>query len=179
MAKRERRSIHLVLGEARRALSMTQEDFGYAVGASHRTAVRWDAGQSDPAEHHLKKLAELLYKEHRALAAEVADFADETLESLGLEAPPRPAPPPPPPPPPPAPLPPSRPLVRPEHLVDALVLAAVEHTGSPPAAVRPLLAAVFQRGAEVGITMEEAARALRVEPAKVARAAEPAKKREA
>src|SRR5579859_6779728 len=104
MAKKTRRAIELVLGEARRALRMSQETFGYAVGASHRSAVRWDARQAQPGDHHLKKLAALLYPVDRALAAEVADACDETLVELGLEAPP---PPPAPPAPPPAPPPPS------------------------------------------------------------------------
>src|SRR5258708_25504826 len=102
MARAPRRSIHLVVGEARRELAMTQAQFGEAVGASHRSAVRWDAGQATPAVHQLCSLARLLYPRNRALAAEGADAADgETLESLGLEAPAPPLPPPPPPPPPP------------------------------------------------------------------------------
>src|SRR5580698_6103264 len=88
MAKRTQRPISLILVEARRALSMSQREFGYAVGSSHRTAARWDAGRSVPSVHNLQVLARLLYPEHRELAAEVADAADETLESLGLEAPP-------------------------------------------------------------------------------------------
>jgi hypothetical protein len=155
MARPARRSIHVVVGEARDELDMSQRQFGEALGASHRSAVRWDAGQATPAVHHLHTLARLLYPRNRALAAEVADLADgETLESLGLEPPPRPsAPPPPPAPPPPAP--------RPEDLVDIVVLTAVEMTGSPPATIRPLLHAVFKRGREVGLTMEAAEQALR------------------
>jgi transcriptional regulator with XRE-family HTH domain len=148
MAKVARRSIHLVLGDARRALHMSQEQFGYAVGSSHRSAVRWDAGQSTPADHHLRKLAALLYPADRALAAEVALAIDETLESLGLEAPPPPAPPP-------------APALRPEDLIEIVVLAAVEHTGSTPAAARQWLHAVFKRANQIGLTMEVAERALR------------------
>jgi len=40
------------VGEARRALSMRQQEFGEAAGSSHRTAVRWDAGKSIPADFH-------------------------------------------------------------------------------------------------------------------------------
>jgi hypothetical protein len=152
MTKIARRPIRQVLGDARHMLVMSQREFGYAVGASHRSAVRWDAGEATPAEHHLRRLAGLLYPRDHALAAEVAAAIDETLESLGLEAPP------PPPPPPPAP---SLPTLGPEDLVEIVVLAAVEHTGAAPAAARQWLHAVFKRACDIGLTTEAAERALR------------------
>jgi hypothetical protein len=79
--------------------------------------------------------------------------ADETLESLGLEAPPPPPVVAPPPRPPPAP--------RAEDLVDVVVLAAVERTGSKPSEVRPWLHAVFKRACDLGLTAEAAEKALR------------------
>src|SRR5262249_53536689 len=91
------RSLGVVLLEAQRALGMSQKEFGYASGASHRTAARWAAGHSRPASHHLVAVAKLLYSTDRALAAEVASHADETLITLGLETPPVPAAPQPPP----------------------------------------------------------------------------------
>jgi hypothetical protein len=143
--------MHVLIGEARRELRMTQEEFGHALGSSHRSAVRWDAGEATPSDHQLHTLARLLYPTNRALATEVADAAGgETLKSLGLEgSAPSPAPPAP------------ATLPRAEDLVDILVLAAVELTGSSPATVRPMLHAVFRRGREVGITMEAAEKALR------------------
>ena len=158
MARRERRSIQLIPTEAQRALSMSQREFGYAVGSSHRTAVRWAARQSTPAEHHLRNLAKLLHPHDRALAAEVADYVDESLVSLGIEAPP---PPPPPPLPPPPPVPPAPPPVRAEDLVDVLVLTAVEITGSAPAPMRAMLHAVFKRAGDVGLTVDAAEMGLR------------------
>src|SRR5260370_32615110 len=139
MARRAGRPVRELVGEARRELGMTQEQFGIAVGASHRSAVRWDAGQATPGTHQLHTLARLLYPRNGALAAEVADAGDgETLESLGIEAPAPPAPPPSPAPPP----------LRAADLVDVVVLAAVEMVGSQPAALRPLLHAIFKRGRE-------------------------------
>jgi hypothetical protein len=165
MARRERRSIHLILLEAQRALMMSQREFGYAVGSSHRTAVRWAAGQSTPAEHHLRNLAKLLHPRDRVLASEVADHIDETLVSLGIEAPPPPPPlplPPPPPPLPPAtPASPAAPTVGAEHLVDLLVLTAVEITGAAPAPMRTLLHAIFKRAGDVGLTVEATEKGLR------------------
>ena len=154
MARPAKRSIHIILGEARRALGMSQEKFGYAIGSSHRSAVRWDAGRARPADHHLRTLAGLLHPVERALAAEVAAAIDETLESLGLEAPRPPAPPGPPTPPPP-------PALRPEDLIEIVVLAAVEQAGLAPATARQGLYAVFKRAREIGLTVEVAEKALR------------------
>jgi transcriptional regulator with XRE-family HTH domain len=153
MARAAKRSIHIVLGEARRALGMSQEKFGHAIGSSHRSAVRWDAGRATPAEHHLRTLAGLLHPGERALAAEVAAAIDETLESLGLEAPQPPAPP--------APSPPPSAALRPEDLIEIVVLAAVEQAGLAPATARQGLHAVFKRAREIGLTMEVAEKALR------------------
>jgi hypothetical protein len=160
MARRERRSIHLILLEAQRALSMSQREFGYAVGSSHRTAVRWAARQSTPALHHLQNLAKLLHPRDRALAAEVADYIDESLVSLGLEAAPPPAPR----------AAPSLPALGAEHLVDLLVLTAVEMTGGAPASMRTMLHAVFKRASDMGLTVEATEKGLR---ALIAGAAKP------
>jgi len=158
MAKRVHRDVRILLQEGQLALHMNQRELGEALGASHRTAVRWFAKKAIPWEGNLTKLAVLLYPHDRALAAEVADYVDETLVSLGLEAPP---PPPPPPLPPPAPAPPPPPPARAEDLVDSLVLAAVDATRGAPAAMRAMLHAVFKRGIEVGLSMEAAEKALR------------------
>jgi hypothetical protein len=162
MAKHAKRSVQLIMIDAQRALGMTQREFGYAVGASHRTAVRWAARQSTPSEGNLRKVAGLLHLKHPALAAEVADYIDETLVSLGLEAPPPPPPAPLPLPAPSPPKPPEPPPVRPEDLVDILVLAAVQTTGAAPGPMRALLHTVFKRAKDVGLTVESAEAGLRV-----------------
>jgi len=150
--KRVKRSVHVILGEARRALGMSQEKFGLAIGSSHRTAVRWDSGKATPVAQHLHNLARLIHPINRAFAAEIADAGDETLDGLGLE-----------------PLPPPAPQLILADLVDLLVLTAVEHSGSTPAAVRPWLRAVMKRGADLGLTMQAVERALRLpEPEKPA-----------
>jgi len=149
MATAPRRSIRLVLGEARRKLGMSQRKFGYAIGSSHRSAVRWDAGKATPAQHHLQKLARLLHPVDRDLAAEVANAAGEALESLGLEAPAPVAPAP------------AALALGPDDLIDIVVLSAVELSGATPAAARAWLHAAFKRGHELGLTMDAAERALR------------------
>lgn len=154
MVKPTTRSMRLVLGDARTALRMTQREFGEAVGSSHRSAVRWDAGHATPGDAHWRKLAALLFPVDRELASEVASLVFETLESLGLE---KSAPPPAPPAPPPAPLP---PLPRTEDLVDILVCAGVEATGQPPSALRPLIYRLFKRAREVGLSLHAVEKAL-------------------
>ncbi len=135
---------------------MTQGEFGLAVGSSQRTAARWDAGQAQPYPSELRQLAVLLHPRDRNLASEVADAIDETLESLGLEMPPAA----PPPPAPQAPPPPGA-KARTEDFVDLVVLAAVEQSGSLPAAVRPWLHAAFKRAGELGLGVDMVESALR------------------
>jgi hypothetical protein len=148
MATLPKRDIRLLLNDARRVLCMGQRQFGEALGASHRTATRWDAGHSKPDDHSLRELARLLLPHDRALAIEAAAAFHETLESLGLEAPQAHAIT--------APL-----LVRPQDLVDVVVCCAAEMTGWAPSALRPVLHAVFKRAGEVGLSVEAAEQALR------------------
>jgi transcriptional regulator with XRE-family HTH domain len=158
------RNLRLVIGDARRALHMTQADFAGAVQGSHRSVVRWEGGQSIPAAHHLTNLATLLHPVDRDLAAEAALHAGATLESLGLEVPPPPPAPPAPPPPPQAalpPAPPPRPRPKPGDLVDVLVFAGTLETGASAAEVRRWLHVVIKRACDVGLTMEEAEEGLR------------------
>ena len=167
MAIKPTLSLGHLLVKARQTLSMTQAKFGPALGASHRTAARWDAGRAKPDEHELRKLAELLVPRDLALAAEAAAHAGDTLLGLGLVEPP---------PPPPMPSPPP-PRSRPEDLVDVVLCAVANHTGSVPETMRPLLHTAFRRAREVGLTVEEVEQALA--PPEVAKGAPSAKGRAA
>jgi transcriptional regulator with XRE-family HTH domain len=154
----------LVLGDARRALQMTQAELARAIGGAQRTVARWEAGGATPAAHHYARLATLLYPVRRDLAEEVAVHAGESLVSLGIEAPP--APPPPPPAVVVAPIEVAPPSVaklqpKPEVLVDVLVLALMLESDAPYADARRGLHAALKRGCDVGLTMQEAEEALR------------------
>jgi transcriptional regulator with XRE-family HTH domain len=142
-----KRPIGHVLTEARQKLGMSQAQFGPALGSSHRTATRWDAGQSLPAPTELRRLAKLLLPLDTALAAEAAAHMGDTLESLGLVAP---KPPPPP----------VAPPTPPQDLADIVVCAAAEASDVSPRAMRPLLHVAFRRAREVGLTVEQVERAL-------------------
>jgi plasmid maintenance system antidote protein VapI len=157
-----------LLAKAMMTLGMTQGELAKVLGTSHRTAHRLANGRAVLMDEHLATLAARVYPKDRALAAELASAIDATLVDLKLEAPPRPPPPPPPPPAPPpvvimqpAPPPPPRPRPAPAALIDAVVCAAAEAHGVMPDEVRAMLLAAFSRGDELGLTMEEAAVALR------------------
>jgi transcriptional regulator with XRE-family HTH domain len=136
------RDIAYLLSDARQKLHMVQRQFGPALGASHRTATRWDSGESRLAEHNFRKLAELLAPLDTALATEAAAHIGETLESLGLAAPHSPA----------------RPALQatpPEDLVDVVVCAAAEASDVSPRAMRSVLGVAFRRARQVGLTVEQ------------------------
>ncbi len=156
------RSARFVVFDARRALGMTQAQFGPAIGGSHRSTVRWEGGESTPGFHQYVNLATLLYPRNRDLAEEVAAYAGETLVSLKLEPPPAP----PAPPPAVAAAPPvTAARAKAEDLVDILVLAGMVESGGAPADVRRWIHAVMKRACDVGLTVEEAEKALRPPPA--------------
>jgi transcriptional regulator with XRE-family HTH domain len=136
-----------LLSDARHKLGMSQNEFGLALGSSHRSATRWDAGQSRPSEAALRRLAELLLPLDAPLAAEAAAHTGDTLESLGLVAPQPPArvgPPPTP----------------PQDLVDIVVCAAAEASDVSPRSMRPLLHVAFRRARQVGLSVEQVEQAL-------------------
>ena len=133
---------------------MNQRELGRALGSSLRSAQRWAVGQATPGEHQLLKLARLLYPVDRALAAEVAAWLHDTLEGLGIEAPP--PPPAPPAPPPPAP-PPAAPVRAPPPVtlvVESVVCAVAEVLETTPAKARDAVRAGFARARALGLSVE-------------------------
>jgi len=134
-----------LVGRARIVLGMTQKDFGEALGASHRSAQRWDAGASEPGTHQLQNLVRLLYAKDAALATQIADVIRETPASLGIVEPALPSPVGAPP----------RPRPPTELIVESIVCAAAEALAVPPATVRPALRAAFQRAKAMELTVDE------------------------
>ena len=131
-----------LVSRARSTLEMTQEEFGQALGASHRSAQRWDAGTATPGAHHLQTLVRLLYPKDAALATQIADVIRETPESLGI-VPAAPVGPP--------------PRARPpaDLIVESIVCAAAEALALPPANVRPALRAAFERAKAMEMPVDE------------------------
>jgi len=140
---------------AQRALGMSHDAFGTALGSSKRTAARWAQGSSQPTIDQVRRLAALVYPRDAELSAQLATAAGETLESLGIVAPtPVAAPvlaasPPPPEPPLPATL-----------VVQAVVCAAADALQVPPSAVRGALLAAFRMARELRLQVEDVEAAL-------------------
>jgi transcriptional regulator with XRE-family HTH domain len=153
------RPVVALLARARHALGMTQQQFGLALGVSHRTASRWEAGQSTPIPSQVSKLAVTVYPKDAKLAEELAAAASETLESLGVVAPlaPQPSLPPPL-----APLPTAL-------LVDSVVCVAADALQAAPITLRGALLAAFRRARELRLTVDDVEKALAT-PAKAAKA---------
>jgi transcriptional regulator with XRE-family HTH domain len=140
------RPVRTLVALARSTLGMTQQELGGALGASHRTAARWEAGHSTLLPPALAKLAALVHPRDAALAAEIAAAAGQTLESLGIVAPPQPPAAPPP-------LPASL-------LVDAVVCVAADALGAAPATLRQALFAAFRRARELRLSVDDVEAAL-------------------
>jgi DNA-binding XRE family transcriptional regulator len=139
-------SLPMLLMDARRLLTLTQEGLGTLLGASRRTSGRWESRRSTPSMDQLNDLARAVHPKDRGLAARIAEQTGSTLVSLGLEAPPMP----------PGPAaPPPRVLPPIALLVESVVCAAAEALDSKPAAVREVLRAAFHRARAMSLTVEE------------------------
>lgn len=147
-----------LLQRAQMAAGLTQRELGDLLGVSERTVSRIYVGQSPVYPEYWEKAAAAVLPHDAELAAVCARKAGRTLESLGLV---KPAPPPATPKAPPEP-----PKVVPTttHLVDSVLFAAAEAAEVTPRAIRPAIAAAFQRAAEMGMTVETVASALRDAP---------------
>jgi DNA-binding transcriptional regulator YiaG len=138
MTSRAKLPLRHLLALARGRLNMSQREFGPALGASHRTASRWDTGASTPLSGELARLAAVLVPVDRDLAEEAAAHAGDTLEGLGL-VPPR---------------------VTTPDLVDAVVCAGADVGDVSPRALRPVLHAAFKRARALGLSFEDVETAL-------------------
>jgi DNA-binding XRE family transcriptional regulator len=140
--------IHL-LGQARRALRMTQQQFATHINSSKRTVQRWEAGHSTPDAVELRRIADAVRPHDADLAAHVEAWAPTPPATPAIPATPPPvvsAPPP-------APVvyAPQAPLVPTSVLVNAVVGATVEASGLKPSEVRTLLLAAFREAARANV----------------------------
>ncbi|HEY8090593.1 MAG TPA: helix-turn-helix domain-containing protein [Polyangiaceae bacterium] len=167
MSKNAIKGIPALLGDARRALGLNQAQLAELLGSSKRTVQRWETNRGVPSSQELATLAASVHPHDAETAADLAAAIGQTLESLGIVAPPAPAPPPPAPPPPSPPGPPPMPR---DLAVDAVVCVASDALGAMPAAVRGGLLAAFRRARQLGLSCEEVEQALgALKPAEVSR----------
>ena len=154
MSRTAIKGVPALLGDARRALSLNQEQLGELLRSSKRTVQRWETSRGRPSAAELATLAGHVYPVDAEVAAELAEAIGQTLESLGIVAPP-------PPPAPPAPPPPPGPPPMPRHLaVDAVVCVASDALGIMPSAARGGILAAFRRARELGLACDEVEKAL-------------------
>ncbi len=156
-----RDALSLVL-RAQRALGFTQQEVADAIGSSLRTVQRWSSASSQPTAGHMCKLAVLVHPRDPKLAAELAERVGQTLETLGVVAPP-------------APRADAAAAARPQSVLDALVssvvAAAAEALDVSPRLARPALVAALRQARTVGVGLDEilsvlqgAARSVRTNP---------------
>ena len=146
--------------EAQLTLLLNQKKLGDLVGSSQRTVQRWYAGHGTPYPHHITKLVAAVHPQDPDLARRLARAMGQTLESLGVVAPP--APPPVAAPPEPSPF---TPL-----LVESVVSAAAEALDLSPRVARPAVLAAVERAKAAGLTVDDLLLVLRTAaPAKRAR----------
>jgi hypothetical protein len=137
---------------AQQATGLRQSKIGELLGVSRRTAQRY--ADTGVPSGHLPNLARVVFPSDPDLAAEMAARVGQSLESLGLVAPP-------PPPEPAAPAPPPQPAPPADGVVDAVVCAAAEAMDVKPRDVRPGLLAAIARAREIGVPIDQVERVLR------------------
>jgi len=146
-----------LLVRARQALGWNQRELGQQLGSSHRTAVRWESGQSHFSPPYAAQLATLVYPIDRDLAWEIAALTGQTLVGLGLEAPPAP-------PEPPLVVAPPVPAVSPPPatpaalgtLLDALVCVVADASDVAPKVIRPTVLLTLRRVLALGLDLQAA-----------------------
>jgi transcriptional regulator with XRE-family HTH domain len=154
--------------EARRELNWSQRQLGEALGASMRTASRWEAGRARLYEDQITTLARHVYPVRPDLAERLAGAFGHTLVGLGIAPPP---------------LPPPEPVGRVEaaaslpalrvmtvrDAVDCITCAVADIANAAPKAVRPMVLLALRRAHELGMNLDAAVRegALDAEPANV------------
>jgi hypothetical protein len=132
---------------AQGALEMTQTQMGALLSLSRSTIFRRTRGKAvELWPHEQPKLVQAVYRVDPALALEIVAALEETAERMGiapLEPPQLAAP---------KPQPIAAHLV--PHLVHAVVAAAADVAGQPPAALRQTVRAAFERAHAAGLTVE-------------------------
>jgi transcriptional regulator with XRE-family HTH domain len=132
-----------LIGRVRSTFIWSQKQLGEALGLSKRTVMRWEGGQSGPADFQVAKMARLVYPRDKELARELAAAMGKSLVDLDIEAPPRP-----------------RPDAK-AHLVDSIVCVAAEAASILPQAMRPALHAAFDRAMALELSAADVVEALK------------------
>jgi DNA-binding XRE family transcriptional regulator len=133
---------------------MTQEELGKVVLSSRKTVGRWETGAATPSPAAAVQIVTLVHPRDPELARAMAADMGETLEALGVVAPPPPPAPAAPPATSAAPLP-ARDARSTAFLVDAVVCAAADAIDAAPKAMRPVVVAAFSRAKAADLSFDD------------------------
>jgi len=141
-----------LLARAGVTLGMSHRELATLVGVSRRSVSRWTREGTLLTRAQVVAVTKAVHPLDASLAAELAALLDETLVTLGLEAPPPIA----------DTLAPKseRRAVSSARLADVVVCAAAEAMDVSPRLVRPALVAALRAAREVGLSIEALAHAL-------------------
>jgi DNA-binding XRE family transcriptional regulator len=128
-----------LLLRGRRALSMSRDEVGTAVGWSKRSIGRWESGRSAVSPKTMQDLARLVHAVDPVLAAEMARATGSSVVELGLEP---------------------AGGATPAILADAIVCAAADAMKTIPETARAGLVAAFRRAQELRMSTDDVANAL-------------------
>jgi len=132
--------------QCRMALGLTQKELGDIVGSTKRTVQRWEGSGALLTPSQVEALARALCPVRPDLAEQIAAVAGTTLDNLGI-APPTDASPP-----------------SPSDAIDSVVRAAAGAMGVTPDAIRPAVAAAFERACDAGLDVQAVAERLNRPP---------------
>jgi hypothetical protein len=131
--------------QGQQSLHLNQAGLADVMGSSLRTVQRWYAERSTPTPDEVVRLVREVHPVDGALAGRLAAGIGQTLESLGVVAPP---------PPPTSPSIPS-PTASARLFADAVVAAAAEALDVSPRLARPAVLAALRRAKIAGLSVEE------------------------
>jgi hypothetical protein len=137
--------------EAQRTLLLNQRQLGELLGTSERTVQRWSAGHGAPYHEQLVRLAAAVYPVDPDVAHRLASAMGQSLEKLGVVAPPAPAQPPP--------SVASSPLA--SLLVESVVSATAEALDVSPRVARPGVLAAMERAKTANLSVDDLLAVLR------------------
>jgi len=130
---------------AQLALHLNQKKLGDLMLSSQRTVQRWYAGRGWPSPSQVTRLVVAVHPREPDTARRLATAIGETLESLGVVAPPAPAPV--------ETSPEPSPLL--PFLVESVIAAAAEALDVSPRVARPAVLAAFERAKAVTLTVDD------------------------
>jgi hypothetical protein len=125
------------------ALGLTQTQLGDLVGKTKRTIQRWQERGFTPTVDQAEALAAALQPVRPDLAEQMRELARSVAIAMGMAPPPPPVT---------------------SEVIDAILRAAAEASGTSPAAIRPAITAALRATDEAGVDLGDLVAALTSAP---------------